>query len=116
MTAEEIAKLSDAEINAAIAQRCGWTNINVPRAETTPWDWMGTDPVGNMDRLLPDYVHSLDAMHEAETALSEEQCEVYNDTLIGVSWDDTQNPPYPARAWVFHYTARQRATAFLLTV
>jgi hypothetical protein len=49
----------------------------------------------------PDYVHDLNAMHEAEKVLDETQAEDYEE-LLG--------------EYGFHSTARQRAEAFLMTL
>ena len=63
---------------------------------------------------LPDYLNDLNAMHEAEVALTEEQAEKYEAYL---------NSPgmyieggYPSTLYLYHATAAQRAEAFLKTL
>ncbi len=47
----------------AIATACGWTNC---RIETIFNSWpRGTDPKGNQDRMVPEYLTDLNAMYSA---------------------------------------------------
>ena len=55
---------------------------------------------------IPDYFNSLDAIHEAETIMSMEQCAVF-EQLLQVA----EALPYPAGLNVWHSTADQRAEA-----
>ncbi len=58
---------------------------------------------------IPDYFHSLDAMHDAEKVLTTEQCEEYWQHVNDLrDFDST-------RVWKYcllHATAAQRAEAF----
>jgi hypothetical protein len=56
---------------------------------------------------IPDYLNDLNAMHEAEKALTSEQLEVYCNIL---------HKPNHGVYWAIHATASQRAEAFLRTI
>ena len=76
----------------AIAEACGWkTGYRDPEA------W----------HPLPDYLNDLNAMHEAEGILTNEQIEVYCSFLQKPQWGIW---------WGIHATAAQRAEAFLRTI
>ena len=90
----------------AIAEACGWTEIEpctccygVSRAyEPTP---------GAHKKHLPNYLNDLNAMHEVEGILTNEQIEVYCSFLQKPQWGIW---------WGIHATASQRAEAFLRTI
>ena len=91
--------MTDQQINAAIADECGWTGVNAahrsgkaPRA-----DYVGVE-------FIPDYSTDLNAMHEAEKTLTAKQFEDYL-----MEFFDVIHEPMLA-------TARQRAEAFLRTL
>lgn len=95
--------MSDEQINAAIAEAC----------------WCGDEPVLNTDENRvwvtshPNYCTDLNAMAEAEKALSSAKEKMYFANLkkiVGdLTWHRTIGKLYRA-------TARQRAEAFLLTL
>ena len=91
--------MTNEQINKAIAEACGWK-------PTTDggicWDCNGAPIV-----TLPDYCNDLNAMHEAEKSLSEEQKEEYFYYLVCVFG----NWPKAIQA-----NAHQRAEAFLRTI
>lgn len=98
--------MTDDQINAAIAQACGWMDI-----EECP---CGFKPRGNPPwysahkKHIPNYCGDLNAMHDAEEMLgSEALFEAYYLKL----YDVTQSTLWPIRA-----TARHRAEAFLRTL
>jgi hypothetical protein len=101
--------MTDDQINAAIAEVCGWTDIH----DSGPWHnhklW-GYPPElqgqgGNAYKYMPDYCKDLNAMHEAEKVLTTfDEWDIYC-----VHLGDTQ--PSCAKA-----TSRQRAEAFLRTL
>lgn len=100
--------MSDDQINAAIAEVCGWTDIH----DSGPWHnhklW-GYPPElqgqgGNAYKYMPDYCTDLNAMHEAEKVLTFDEWDIYC-----VHLGDTQ--PSCAKA-----PARQRAEALLRTL
>ena len=83
----------------AIAESCGWTDIS---------DWKagginGKHPTEPWTEVIPDYLHDLNAMHEAEKVLTAEQWYDY----------DCLMPLHPQKT---HTTAAQRAKAFLRVI
>ena len=89
--------MSEEEINIAIAEACGWTTKHkglwVERLQTYA--------------ALPDYLNDLNAMHDAEKVLTNEQLEVYCNIL---------HKPNHGVYWAIHATASQRAEAFVRTI
>lgn len=89
----------------AIAEACGWG-----------WDpryklWHG--PSMSEGNTLPDYLRDLNAMHEAEKVLTEEQRQEF------LGWVCTQaefSTPEEYHWFLAHATAAQRAEAFLRTL
>jgi hypothetical protein len=85
--------MTDEQINRAIAKMCGWFYYD---------GWHHPD--GRTE--LPDYVGSLDAMHEVEKYLEADSWYDYALRLNEVCWH-----------WaLIHAPARQRAEAFLKTL
>jgi len=82
--------------------------------------------VGTWERLyatdtFPDYLHSLDAMHEAEKMLEGDDYKIrdYEDRLCEILNDANRNKPRwlgPTRFAYTRATAAQRAEAFLRTL
>lgn len=107
--------MNDLEQEIAIAKACGWEHtktVNNPDPSA-----YGRHPIYTADVTwdlpLPDYLNDLNAMHEAETALSEVQFGDYFDEL------ESQMPfarPQHKRRHVCSATARQRAEALLKTL
>jgi hypothetical protein len=94
--------MTDEQINAAIAEACGWENVTAAhRSGRAP----GADYVGS--EFIPDYCADLNAMHEAEKTLSTANMYVMEVQIKRV---------LKAREFYFHATARQRAEAFLRTL
>jgi len=92
--------MTNEQINAAIATACGWTNVHpANRSGKAP----GTDYTSNYEHI-PDYCNDLNAMHQAEGALSD-----------GDLWTMKYNLPLQGDL-EFRSTARQRAEAFLRTL
>lgn len=99
--------MTDEQINAAITEACGWTDIDGLSAKGL----MGKPP----EKLcsfgyLPNYCNDLNAMHEAEKVLTDEQCVFIRLHLR----ERLEN--HPASRYVWNATARQRAEAFLRTL
>lgn len=104
----------------AIAKACGWVEITFSgyryqgiRPESTKryCNWNRPAPAIDDDdarewHWLPDYLNSLDAMHEAEKVLNGDQIHTYDGWLITICADRASR-----RA-----TAAQRAEAFLRTL
>jgi hypothetical protein len=100
--------MSDEQINIAIAEHCGWTEIE---QYTQAVDgWYGYEPENGTHSQVPNYCKDLNAMHEAEKIILNDlkTWRQYVD-LIRVQSAKSVNP-------IFHLTARQRAEAFLKTI
>jgi hypothetical protein len=93
--------MTDEQINAAIAEACGWTDI----FEHPEFGLMGVAPETHGCRTAVEaYAHCLNAMHEAEQTLSPKEFVTYIEEVMELYYE-------PMRA-----TARQRAEAFLKTL
>lgn len=92
------------EQRIAIAKACGYE---------TDGELAWTPPLTNTDddvfRILPDYLNDLNAMHEAEKVLTEQQAKEYRWKLQQGFLPNTQ----VAQELLCHATATQRAEAFL---
>ena len=99
--------MTDDQINAVIAEVCGWTNVHpANRSGKAP----GTDYTSNYEHIL-NYCADLNAMHEAEKVLTGLTRHAYCDALLDTVQDS------PDHLWeVLTATARQRAEAFLRTL
>lgn len=102
--------MTDREINEAIAETCG---IKICRH---PLRFGGPPCCNGITRPL-DYCHDLNAMHDAEKALSHPHlCYVYQvelEKLLGIAGGMGRGN---YDEWVWNASARQRAEAFLRTV
>lgn len=104
--------MSDREINIAIAEACGWKDLEIEDFSeygVPVFMLMGSNNTGT--RLAPpDYCNDLNAMHEAEKVLLSEfgNLAPYNKHLAYATCASGE-PRY-------HATARQRAEAFLRTI
>ena len=106
----------------AIAEACGWKMHTVAkddpytcthcgihyspmiwRAWEIPYLWCNK----NNETQPPNYLGDLNAMHDAEKVLTNEQLEVYCNIL---------HKPNHGVYWAIHATASQRAEAFLRTI
>ena len=108
----------------AIAEACGWTECRlggygaggaVERSRRP----VGTPPKRKYTCELPYYLHDLNAMHEAEKVLMDEQLEAWAQWLCALTMTDSQI--YGKRVWcavkmAARATASQRAEAFLRTL
>lgn len=103
MTTEELEKLSPKQKRVKIAEACGWVYMdkNVGRPPAAG--------IGSMEQL-PDYISSLDAMHEAEKTLTYEQCRAYNMHISTAQpFEENEENPNPAALnFLFHAPAAQR--------
>jgi hypothetical protein len=98
--------MSDEQINAAIAEVCGWRNLIFTSLGQSLQRWIGRKKKHETLQATPDYCNDLNAMHEAEKALSEERNHYID--ILGTMYSDS---------WEFATaTARQRAEAFLRTL
>ena len=121
MTKEELDKLTDEEKRERIAALCGFSEVMEALPEKL---LIGTIVVGGFPvrRIVPDYLNSLDAMHEAERTLTSIQLGKYAHTLqeetlywcVGVVPD--HHADLHSLGCLITTVAYQRARAFLLTV
>ena len=92
--------MSEQEINEAIAEACG-------RERNPDGGWYPDNGLRVGTQAIPDYCNDLNAMHQAEKVLTDDQREVFYPRNLG-AWQSPFN--------VIYATARQRAEAFLRTV
>jgi hypothetical protein len=95
--------MTNEKINAAIAEACGWKAVCV---DGDSGFYKGFDNGAELRPDLLDYCDDLNAMHEAEATLTEDQLWIMA-RQIETNWEDQ---------WYFRATARQRAEAFLKTI
>jgi hypothetical protein len=106
----------------AIAEARGWTEIR--EQDYTPFGsdpyidgpeqiWIGKNPETEEVEPLPDCLNDLNAMHEAEKVLTEEQRIAYSDCTYHIALK-AQKETGKWR-WI-SLTAAQRAEAFLRTI
>ncbi len=106
----------------AIAQACGWKGISPSYLiGYAPWrpepysDRVNACPVDELECIpldpLPDYLNDLNAMHEAEKLLTQEQARTY----AGYLGETPQTGTWEGCS-MWHFTAAQRAEAFLRTL
>jgi len=97
------------EINRAIAEHLGWTQVRVipphPRRKSEGSTIAGNPPATSEDRsiLVPDYCGSLDAIHLAEKAVFNENGDLWSkyldEELPPIAFPaPTECAPAPARA------------------
>jgi len=105
----------------AIAEACGWTEVKrfqIQNGPEHPWFIQGKTPTSwkgkDVRPWLPDFLNDLNAMHEAERALKDAECEIYMDTLTETSGGDVDMGT--ASFCGYFATAAQRAEAFLRTL
>jgi hypothetical protein len=96
--------MTDEQINAAIAEACGWTDFVVH----PEFGLMGTPPDTHGLRTAVDYYTAdLNAMHEAEKGMEAKTSMMFGGWLLAVC---------KGKNATWHATARQRAEAFLKTL
>jgi hypothetical protein len=88
--------MTDEQINAAIADACGWKPDKRGLGWLSPHGYYAPEP---------DYCNDLNAMHEAEATLTEDQL-----------WRMAREIERNDEQWYFRATARQRAETFLRTL
>jgi hypothetical protein len=92
--------MTNEQINAAIAEVCGWENVC--QHPKNPNVWVGKH--AGWLQEVPDYCGDLNAMHEAEKTLTSAQLLDYVALLFDATYEAVLA------------TARQRAEAFLRTL
>ena len=96
----------------AIAKACGYKIKHCKYHNTETWHMPeGVCLEGNTEVCLPDYLNDLNAMHEAEKTLTQEQLKQTAELSLGFLAKD-----WCHRDYIYHTTARQRAEAFLKTL
>jgi hypothetical protein len=98
----------------AIAEACGWTGLKESMGYETRY--RGTPSETAVWVSLPDYLYDLNAMHEAEKVLTDEQMLDYLDALLDVLGKNIGPGGLISTDSVWqmtHATATQRAEAFL---
>lgn len=111
--------MNEEQINLAIAEVRGWRNIRgqddidaVGNVMAGVW-WFGKPPHGGDDTLLPDHCNDLNAMHEVEETLDDQQYTAFSDYLYDAECQRQKD----TKKWRWlSATARQRAEAFLRTI
>lgn len=103
--------MSDEQINAAIAEICGWTEVKLAirgagGGTRTPTLY-GKPPGKKYMADCPDYCSDLNAIAEAEKHLTEDQLEAMNTRI----WAAMMNTDY-----LWQVSARQRAMALIEAV
>lgn len=107
--------MTDQEINIAIAEACGWTNIrtkNLPQFQDDRRTYLLGTLSGSEEIHIPAYSNDLNAMHEAEKTLTGKQVLEYVPILNRCTKCFSHITP----AIMIFATARQRAEAFLRTI
>ena len=105
------------EQRIAIAGACGWTNLELKQLFETEEDnvklaLVGSPPgITGGGKRVPDYLNDLNACHEMEKSLTDDQTEDY---LINLAWND-RDKIMDEHVLAFA-TAAQRAEAFLKTL
>jgi hypothetical protein len=128
--------MNETEQRIAIAEACGWKQIVTTEevmhwpggmlpTEVTRWSRHVIELAGKKvaacvheeEEELPDYLHDLNAMHEAEKVLTEPQRLAYMRILIQPESIDDAFHVTNGMAWdMTHASAAQRAEAFLRTI
>lgn len=125
----KLSELTPEQKRAMIAEACGWEKVPRENFEKFPLvTWPVFEKGGKRASIitdtLPDYLGSLDAMHEAEMAIPRHDLGAYTMQLRRIIQRDCNTPEHYvdgcdraqliADFWFYHATASQRAEAFLL--
>lgn len=111
--------MTEQEQQIAIAEACGWKECNQNKGRWYPQSSL------DFRRELPDYLHDLNAMHEAEELVIEsydmERYVVAIRDICRRDWIGKEKniSEFNEYQWIYsdcHSTASQRAEAFLRTV
>lgn len=128
--------MTDQEINETIAIACGWKDIGYRGIEGLPLKtyFAGHPPEGSEAQLMgdfwivPNYCEDLNAMHEAEKILTDEQQNYYAWLLVMsvdnyMTWKPEEFPTI--EVWEFgltetwfatHVDALKKANAFIVAI
>jgi len=103
-------ELTELQKRVLISEACEWKRKSINHGPHNLGDWFHPSD-SRFYRNPPDYFRDLNAIHEAEKVLSDQQWVDYTDRLIILT--DAGNAA-PDRKWwkTYHATAAQRAEAF----
>jgi hypothetical protein len=109
MTIQELSEKSDEELRVMCAGLCGWTKLN-----PNTWEHIGSRMSVWPYSSVPSYPTDLNAMHEAEMTLTDEQHRLYRKLLFIGHYNrgEGQTNDTADRAMV-SAPARQRCIAFI---
>lgn len=109
--------MTNDEIRIKIAEACGWTHVEKEEGGAI-YGYPKTKPMFDSCRLfkIPDYLNDLNAMHEAEKALTDEQDLEYSESLEQVVGARFNSKNGEDMRRLRSATAAQRAEAFLRTL
>lgn len=113
MSIEELSKLSDEELRVRCAELCGY--LQWQNKDGTVGGWKTEDDDDLLDWSPPNYPADLNAMHEAENTMTEEELYSYDDFLLEQNMKSNKRDGN-ASDWLWHATARQRCIAFIATM
>lgn len=114
--------MTNEEINIAIAEACGWTDIThtAPDRGYMQPRLIGLDKKDGIRKILSNYCDDLNAMREAELTLTAENklkyasylAQIFNSSYKKAWWDLNAKEAFE----IVNATARQKAEAFLKTL
>ena len=113
------------EQRIAIAEACGWRWVTLRQQEGLCDDVRGYPPdvdyVGLNERYVPDYLDSLDAIHEAEKVKEMHWDQKWVETVVEIALKEAAMKFDRTDGWdwvllVSRLSATQRAEAFLKTL
>ncbi len=113
------------EQRIAIAEACGWRWVILRQQEELCDDVRGYPPgvpcVGLNERYVPDYLNSLDAMHEAEKAKELHWNQKWAESVVEIALREAAMEFRHTDKWdwvllISRLSAVQRAEAFLKTL
>lgn len=104
--------MTNEQINIAIAKACGWKQISIHMGLATVW----VDPSGNKQENFPDYCNDLNAMHEAEESIKDEDQQIAYMTNLSNLCFGSGDQSTDTHWNYIHAPAHKRAKAFLQTL
>lgn len=115
MNHKQLEALSDEQLRIKVAEALGWSGIY-----QGAMNLFGAPPTEDRKKLLDaiivlhDWPHDLNACHEMEKSIREDQRAIYRAYLLELFCKENG---YSNNGWAWvHATARQRCVAFLMTV
>jgi hypothetical protein len=106
--------MTEEQQRIAIAEACGWKQVTLDNKPEEIWE-NKSNPLEKCraESKLPNYAGCLNAMHEAEKVLTEEQRIAYSDHTYDIACEEQDTTGM--WSWL-SLTASQRAKAFLQTL